>query len=236
MTSPQLGAPISVSGRAVVDPPDHAASMSVTIDASQLDQSDSVPADSGPAHPGKFQLGMVLVGQDMYMRFPQALVNALPGLDAKPWVEINVARAAGLPGLSSLGDNPDTSDPQAVLQELQSVSKGVIDEGQEDVDGVLTTHYAATVSLDRLDGNLSSLDKAALAQITPGQAVPIDVWIDARHLVRRVVMTLTLGVPDGPSMQETATVDLSDYGPQARPTPPPADQVTNADSIPGLSS
>jgi hypothetical protein len=226
ITSPQLGAPISMSGSAVVDPPDHAASMSMTIDAPQSDQ----------ALGSKFQLGMVLVGQDMYMRFPQSLVDALPSLQGKPWVEIDVAKAAGLPGLSSLGDNPDTSDPQAVLQELRSVADGVIDEGQQQVDGVLTTHYAATVSLDRLYRNLSSLDKAVLAQISPSQDVPVDVWVDAHHLVRRVAMTLTLGVANGASMQETATTDLSDYGPQPRPTPPPADQVTNGNSIPGLSS
>jgi hypothetical protein len=100
----------------------------------------------------------------------------------------------------------------------------------------MTTHYAATVSLDRLYGNLSSLDKAVLAQLAPGQGVPIDVWVDAHHLVRRVVMTLTLNAPNGSTMQETATVDLSDYGSQPRPTAPPAAQVTNADSIAGLSS
>jgi len=231
MTSSQLSAPISASARAVVDPPDHAASMTVGIDASQLAQADPELGS------GQVQMGMVLVGQDMYMRFPQVMVNALPGLGGKPWVEINVANAAHVSGLSSLGDNPAMSDPQAMLQELQSVANGVIDEGHQQVDGVLTTHYAATVSLDRLYGKLTSLDKAVLQQIIPDQNVPIDVWIDAHNLVRRVVMTLTLGVPNGPSMQETATADITDYGPQPRPTPPPADQVTGASSLAaGLSS
>ena len=84
---------------------------------------------------------------------------------------------------------------------------------------MLTTHYAATVSLDRLFGKLATLDKAVLQQIIPGQDVPIDVWIDARNLVRRVVMTLTIDVPNGPSMQETATADITDYGPQPRRHP-----------------
>jgi hypothetical protein len=228
VTSSQLSAPISASARAVVDPRDHAASMTMAIDTSQLAQ-----ADSAPAHPGggQVQLGMVLVGQDMYMKFPPAMVSALPGLGGKPWIEVSVANAAHVSGLSSLGDNPAMSDPQAVLQELRSVANGVIDEGHQQVDGVLTTHYAATVSLDRLFGNLSSADKAVLQQLTQGQEVPIDVWIDAHRLVRRVVMTLTMGVPNGPSMQETATADITDYGPQPRPTPPPADQVTNASGL-----
>ncbi len=231
LTSSQLSAPISASAHAVVDPPDRAASMTVGIDASQLAQ-----ADRGLGS-GKVQMGLVLVGQDMYMRFPQAMITAVPGLGGKPWLEINVANAAHVSGLSSLGDNPAMSDPQAVLQELQSVANGVIDEGHQRVDGVLTTHYAATVSLDRLYGKLTSLEKAVLQQIIPGQDVPIDVWIDAHNLVRRVVMKLTIGVPNGPSMQETATADITDYGPQPRPTRPPADQVTDASSLAaGLSS
>ncbi len=225
VTSSQLSAPISASARAVVDPPAHAASMTVGIDSSQLGQ-----ADQGLGS-GRVQMRMVLVGQDMYMRFPRAMLTALPGLGGKPWVEINVANAAHVSGLSSLGDNPAMSDPQAVLQELQSVANGVVDEGHQRVDGVLSTHYAATVSLDRLYGKLTSLDKAVLQQIIPGQDVPIDVWIDAHNLVRRVVMTLTIDVPNGPSMQETATADITDYGPQPRPTPPPADQVTDASSL-----
>jgi hypothetical protein len=225
VTSSQLSAPISASVRAVVDPPDDAASMTVAIDAPQLAQ-----AGSGLGS-GKLQMGMMLVGQDMYMRFPQALAAALPGLGGKPWVEINVANASHVSGLSSLGDNPAMSDPQAVLQELESVANGVIDEGHQVVDGVLTTHYAATVSLDRLYGKLTSLDRAVVQQVIPGQDVPVDVWIDAHNLVRRVAMTLTMGVPNGPSMQETATADITDYGPQARPTPPPADQVTNASGL-----
>jgi hypothetical protein len=225
LTSSQLSAPISVSARAVVDPPDHAASMNLAIAAPQLAQAD--PALGG----GNLQMGMVLFGQDMYMRFPPAMANALPALGGKPWVELKVANAAHVSGLSLLGDNPAMSDPQAVLQELQSVANGVIDEGHQQVDGVLTTHYAATVSLDRLYGKLNSLDSAVLQQIIPGEAVPIDVWIDANHLVRRVAMTLTMDVPNGPSMQETATADITDYGPQPRPTPPPADEVTNASGL-----
>jgi hypothetical protein len=230
-TSSQLSAPISASARAVVDPPDHAASMTVGIDASELGQ-----ADEGLGS-GKLQTEMLLLGQDMYMRLPQAMLTELPSLGGKPWIEINVANAAHVSGLSSLGDNPAMSDPQAVLQELQSVANGVINEGQQRVDGMLTTHYAATVSLERLYGKLTSLDKAVLEQIIPGQDIPIDVWIDAHNLVRRVVMTLTIGVPNGPSMQETATADITDYGPQPRPTPPPADQVTDANGLlAGLSS
>jgi hypothetical protein len=65
------------------------------------------------------------------------------------------------------------------------------------------------------------------------QEMPIDVWIDAHHLVRRVAMTLALSLPSAPSMQETVTVDLGDYGPQPRPLPPPASEVSDLTGLLG---
>lgn len=227
ITSSQLGAPVSGSGTAVVDPPDHAASMSLEMDMSQDPEAVQELGTS------TMQLGMVLDGQDLYVKLPQAIVNQLPSLGGKAWVEESLAKATALPGLSSLGGDPATSDPGAILQELRAGADNVTDEGQQQVDGVQTTHYGGEINLDRLLGNLPSGDRAALEQLTQGQGVPIDVWIDAHDLVRRVVMSITLNAPNGPSLQETATTDITDYGPQPRPTPPPPGQVTDGSSIDG---
>jgi hypothetical protein len=63
----------------------------------------------------------------------------------------------------------------------------------------------------------------------------VDVWVDPRHLVRRVLMTLDLQLPNGRSMQERVTAAFSDYGPQARPAAPPADEVLDLNSLTGAS-
>jgi hypothetical protein len=55
--------------------------------------------------------------------------------------------------------------------------------------------------------------------------IPMDVWIDAHHLVRRIAMAITASAGAGAGLQENITADLTDYGPQPSPTPPPADQV-----------
>jgi hypothetical protein len=225
ITSSQLGGPISASGSAVVDPPDHAASMSLDMDLSQEPQAVAALGSS------TMRLGMVLVGQDLYVRLPQAIVGHLPSLGGKPWVEENLGHAIGLPGLSSLGSDPGTSDPGAILKELRAGADSVTDEGQQRVDGVQTTHYWGELSFEPLLGNLPAADRAVVQQLTQGQGVPIDVWIDAHDLVRRVVMSLTLNAPDGVSLQETATTDITDYGPQPRPMAPPPDQVTDGSSI-----
>ncbi len=220
--SSQASPPITATGSAVVDPPDHAASMSLTMDLSQI------PLFSEATGASTMQMAMVLIGRDYYLKLPRVIVDQTPSLGGKPWVEVDVSKADTL---SSLGDSL-TSDPSQTLQELQAGADQITDEGQQEVDGVQTTHYHAAMNLSRLVPGLpSSLSK----QLTGDQDVPVDVWIDAHHLVRRVVISLTVAQSGGSSLQETATADFSDYGPQRRPSPPPASQVTDGNSLAGLS-
>lgn len=227
ITSPQLGAPITASGSAVVDPPDHAASMSLTM---------QVPQGSLPVGTSTMQMGMVLDGQHVYVKLPQALASLIPSLGDKPWVEVNAAKASGLPGLSSLGDTSSSTDPGEMLQELRAHADSVTDEGPQQVDGVQTTHYLAEFDLGQLLPNLPSAERSLLQKLIQSQNITMDVWIDSHHLVRRMVMFLALSVGTEASIQESVTANFSDYGPQPRPTPPPADQVTDANSLAGLSS
>ena len=228
ITSADLGGPISGSASGIVDPPDHAASMSLGMDMSQ------VPQAAQTLGTPKLQMGMVLLGQDVYVKFPRALLDQLPTLGGKPWIEINVAKVGGLPGLSSL-NNPSMTDPGDVLGELRSGAQGVTNLGEQVVNGVQTTHYQGELSLNRLLGNVPSSIRPILQQITKGEGISLDVWIDAHSLVRRVVTSFTLGTATGPALEETATADFSNYGPQTRPSPPPASQVTDGNSIAGLS-
>jgi hypothetical protein len=227
ITSSQLDAPITASGSAVVDPPDHAASMSLTM---------QVPQGALPIGGSTLQMGMVLDGQDVYLKLPQALAGRLPGLGAKPWIEVNAAKASGLPGLSSLGDSSTSTDPGEMLQELRANAASVTNEGQQLVGGVQTTHYLAEFNLDQFLPNLPSSEQALLQKLIQNQNITVDVWIDSHHLVRRMVLLLALSLGGGPSLQENVTANFSDYGPQPRPTPPPASQVTDASSLAGLSS
>lgn len=220
--SSQPSAPLSATGSAVVDPPDHAASMSLTVNMSQI------PLYSETTGASTMQMAMVLNGRDYYLKLPQVIVNQMPSLDGKPWVEVDVSKAAML---SSLGDSL-TSDPSQTLQAMQAGAEGITNEGQQEVDGIQTTHYHAGMNLSRL---VPGLPSSLAQQLTHDQDVPVDVWIDAHNLIRRVVMSLTAAQSTGPSLAETVTADFSDYGPQPRPTPPPADQVTEASSIAGLS-
>jgi hypothetical protein len=223
VTSPQLNGPISGYASALVDPPDHAVSMSLAMDLSQVPQAAQLLGGSS------LQLAMLIEGKKAYVKFPAALLSSLPVLGSKPWIEINAAKATGLPGFSSVGEDTAMSDPTQVLKELRTGADSVTDEGRQVIDGVQTTHYQAEVNLARL---IPSVPSSALKQLTPqGQDVPVDVWIDTHDLVRRVQTSLSLGAPNQPSVHETDTADLSDYGRQTPPTPPPADQVTSLSNL-----
>jgi hypothetical protein len=228
MSSPALNVPITASGTGVMDLRDHAASMSFAFDFSQL------PQAAQALGTGTMQMGMVMDGSVLYMKFPDALTARIPSLGGKPWVKMDLGKLIGLPGLSSLG-NPTMSDPSQMLQYLRAASDSVSDEGRQQVDGVPTTHYRADLSLDRLPANSPSIRNALskLQQATGLHDVPLDVWIDAHHLVRRIGMSVDFSPPTGPPLTETITEDLTDYGPQPRPTPPPADQVQDLSGLVG---
>ena len=223
---PMLSAPVTASADGVVDLTDHAASMSMAMDFSQMPQAAQALGTT------TMRMGFIQDGAVIYVKLPNALATSVPGLAERPWVKMDLAKLSGIPGLSSMMSNPTMSDPTQMLRYLRAGSDGVINEGNARIDGIETTHYRAQLNLDRLTAGLPSAEQRAihaalsrLEQATSVHDFPIDVWIDSRQLVRRVVMSLELSSANGQAFQETVTADLTDYGPQHRPSPPPADQV-----------
>jgi hypothetical protein len=229
MNLPTVSTPITATGDAVVDQRDHAASMSFAFDLSQ------VPQASEELGSNTMQMSAIMDRSAFYIRFPQAVfAQALGG---KQWLKVDFAKLTGTKDLWSLGNNPTMGDPSQMLQYLRGASNSVTSEGQERVDGVIATHYKAEVSLDRVSPTAPAADQPALRQMTAKleeathtHQLPMDVWIDAHHLVRRMLMTLQLPV-QGEVMAETMTADLTDYGPQPRPAVPPADQVRDLSGL-----
>ena len=64
-----------------------------------------------------------------------------------------------------------------------------------------------------------------LERLTGSATLPVDVWIDASNLVRRIQIDLPLNIRSV-HLDETITMNLFDYGPQAAALPP-AGQVTD---------
>jgi hypothetical protein len=232
LTSSAFGGAITGYGDAVVDPRDHAVSTSFSIDLSSIPQVAQVLGDS------TMTIDMIEDGHTVYMKLPQMLLGKVPGLGSKPWLEMNVAKMSGIPGLSSLGADPTTTDPGQMLQYLRAASDAITNEGQQQVNGVQTTHYHAELSLDRLTAGIPAAEEPAvqqalskLRQALGGSDLPVDVWVDAHQLVRRTAMSLSMHPSGGATLQETVVADVTKYGPQPRPALPPADQVQDATSL-----
>jgi hypothetical protein len=183
----------------------------------------------------------LIKGLTIYMKLPPALADRLPGVGAH-WVKIDLAKqaaAAGIPGLASLANNPLSSDPSQFLQYLRAVSGSITNVGVEAVGGFVTTHYRATVSLDRVPDALPPAARrpaaatiAALKQAVHANSLPVDVWIDRQHLVRRIKIVLDVAA-QGQNVSMVMTSDFPVYGPQPSPKLPPEDQVTDAGGLLG---
>jgi hypothetical protein len=151
---------------------------------------------------------------------------AVPG--RKPWIKLDMSRAIAGAGISSL---PTATDPTQFVDYLRAVSSRITDVGGATVRGVQTTHYRATVDLDRYPRLVApSQRKAVAASVKNLEAalgshtLPLEVWIDGHHLVRRLKLAFGECV-SGAHFRFALSTDMYDYGPQPRPRIPPASQV-----------
>jgi hypothetical protein len=223
LSSPALPAMITGHGAGRFDLRDHSGSMRVTIaDLPQV---------------GSLSMREIVSGQTIYIQLPPNLTAAMPGL-GKPWLSVDLSKLSGFPGLSSLESNPGTEDPSQMLEYLRAVSDSVASEGHARVGHIETTHYRAQLDLDRVAGALPSDQQSAAAkaitaleQQTNLHSFPVDVWVDAHHLVRRMRITVAASLPSGQSLDETATFDFTHYGPQPEPALPPASDVENLNGL-----
>jgi len=233
MSLPGFGDPVSMVAQGVVD---NAAQTSQL----EIDMTEMFEAFGGA--PGVDQDDLVfearMVDGIVYMRFPAAF-----GAPTE-WVSMDVLAAAEDAGLSTsaLGQLGG-SDPTQYLDYLASVSRDVREIGAEDVRGVATTHYAATLDFasapEDFDAEVLAelgIDRDDLAASFEAMRdqfgvanVPVDVWIDGEGLVRRMRMSMGLDPADGqvPAMKMRVELEMFDYGVEVRVEAPPADEVTD---------
>ena len=232
-----LTQPITAYGSAIVDLRDQAESMSLTMDLS------GEPAAAQALGSTAMNIRIIQEHGTVYMRMPATVMRAIPGLGGKQWLKMDISKIAGAPGLSSLNSDPTISDPSRMLDYLRAESSSITNEGYQRIDGVQTTHYHAILDLSNVAANLPPSEQAsvqqalsALEQEAGVAGVPIDVWVDAQHLVRRIGMSISLHTANGASGSVAMTADLTDYGAQPQPTLPPDGQVQDLNSLVHIAS
>jgi hypothetical protein len=188
---------------------------------------------------------MRMLGTTFYEKLPTTGAMASSPYAGK-WIKI--AFPANIQSAGSF-------DPRQALSYLEAVStNGIHKLGSTTVRGDQTTHYSAQLDLTKvLDkaqqqlGSSTNLDLTQLAKQMGMQQLPMDVFIDGQHLVRRVAIKMQLTAPSSAGSQAgqhasfAINEDFDGYGTPVTVTAPPANQVVDGSgllkgSLPGTSS
>jgi hypothetical protein len=196
---------------------------SLTMAASAAGQAVSVQANGSANERPQQELSMTMASGGESIQAIEAAPWEYVAVNGA-WYKINrdvVQQTIGDGGLSPAG-----SDPSQLLQFLGATGT-VTTVGAAQIGGVATTHYHAATELDRYADTVPSSERqaasaaiAALERETGVATLPIDVWIDAQHRVRQIVVSMSGICPQAGNASVTITMDLFDYGPQPAPAVP----------------
>lgn len=224
---------ITATGSGSFSPRQHLGSMSMRM---------QMPGPAAAMLGHNLTMDAVLAGPTMYMKMP-ALTSRLPG--GKPWIAMSLSalgRSSGIPGMSSLMSGTSSlNDPGQFLSYLRATSAGSVTKlGEATIAGVRTTHYRGEIDLNKLPAAVPPSSRkgieelvAALRHEFKAGNMPVDAWIDSRHLVRRLTMNYGERIPTGQAVKVAMRVDFVSYGNQPKPTIPPASETTNLLSLLG---
>lgn len=170
----------------------------------------------------------------MYTHSPQ--LSQLLGAGRK-WLRIDAAKVAKAAGLDVSALTQPGQDPTQALRQLKTVGADVEKVGREDVRGVETMRYRATVDLRRYPALAPAADRAAareaierLIELTGASKIPVDVWIGEDDRVRRVTQKLSFKDAGGPTTVEQR-FELYDFGTKVDIKIPPRSQVADVSDL-----
>ena len=184
-----------------------------------------------------FALEERFVAPRMYVKLP----GGIPDTRGKLWLSAPVEGANATRTLPLMFPGPQAT-PADLLSLISAAATSRKNLGTATIGGVRTTHYHLSVDLARA---ISRARPAAqgrlrgLSALLGTRAVPADVWVDGKGLVRRIQVKLA-GPPARPGQPAasaggsgfavTETVTYSDFGVPVRVTAPPAGQVVDISS------
>jgi hypothetical protein len=240
MTVPGVDDPFSFSGDGAFDAGSGRASMSIDMSSFAKLLGQAFGAFGGTVDLGdadKWKIEAVQDGLTVYMRFP-LIAEKLP--QGKTWVKLDVAAAAKAQGvdLDQLKQFTE-NDPRKTLDYLRAVAGKIVPVGREDVRGVDTTRYKATIDLLAYKDLMPAAQREKVGSAFD-QAVqqlglrylPVDLWVDDDGLVRKMVMAMSVNAPSGSEQAEMSmTFELFDYGKAVDIELPDASEVADASTL-----
>ena len=179
---------------------------------------------------GSMQTDALFDGNVLYMHLPDALAQKIPL--GKSWMKLDVAALAKKSGVD-LGQlsQANQGNPADMVQALKAVGSSR-NLGSENIGGVATTHYRATIDPKKALEQIPDKQSAGMLKQMLGTSgvstIPLDVWIDRSGRVRRESIKFSAA---GTSMD--MTISFTRFGVPVDTTPPPADQVLDAGALLG---
>lgn len=170
------------------------------------------------------RMDLVMEGTMMYMRSDS--FESVP--DDASWIGLDLALGSEfeLPG--------PAADPKGELELLAAATGGVEKLGKEKVRGVPTTRYSGTIGVAEQAESLREQGGDSLAELTEEEGTPFDVevWIDAKGLVRsiRIVKSMPAEGDEGP-VKTDMKMDFFDFGATPVIELPDSDEVFDATSM-----
>jgi hypothetical protein len=224
ITPPGSSEAVTGSGTGIFDQRDHRGALSLQINA------------EGHSSTAETQYSDLA----LYMRLPSSSSQASSITHGKPWIKLDLRGVSAALGInfSALTDSSASSNPGQLLSYLKAASGQVTRIGAEQVQGVPTTHYRATIEYDRYAGRVAPAQRAAASQsvaalerLTGTHSQLVDVWVDGQHRVRREELTFHECLPGVPGTSQIhLQIEFSDFGVQAMPAVPPSSEVADITS------
>ena len=187
---------------------------------------------------GSGDIEMVFAGTTYFMR-SEIFGTELP--EGTEWVsfdlsELTEGSGVDLGGLASQGAN----DPTNALDALAGVAEEVVEVGQDEVRGVSTTHYTATIDMEEAYRAAQDAAEEAGAEgpivdeeqfdefvaAYGDEPLETDIWIDDDGLVRRQTMVLEVM-----GQEMTQTMEYFDYGEPVEVDVPADDETVDISDL-----
>jgi hypothetical protein len=187
------------------------------------------------------QLGKVeavVDGGALYLKVPDLLADQV----GKKWVKLDVGEVSekladiDVSGLARAG----TGNPTYALDNLRGATDVSV-VGEERVRGDKTTHYRATIDVNKAVDAAPSDEREALKKANDflgNQTIPADIWLDTEGRLRKLQYTVDPSKSGAPGADDagkpTFTYELYEFGAPVKADVPSNDDTANlADVLPG---
>jgi hypothetical protein len=217
---PAGGTPLTVAGHGDINFKDREAELFMTVQGLPSSLAQKLPS-------GGLTMTELLTKSSIYVDSP-VFGTKLPG--GAKWVKLDLGRAAANLGLDPQALTSGGTDPSQYLQFLKA-GGSVQNLGRETVRGVATTRYRGSIDLAKVAALVPSKDrlatKKAIEKLTSQlgtDSLPMEVWIDSKHMVRKLQLSLSVSV-SGQHVGTKIEEELFGFGPTPAVNVPAAGEV-----------